>query len=199
MMRPTLATALTLSLAATSAHAAILSGTAGLGDTFSQISPPAAVGNNNQQTNNTLFAFNEKQNVTLSAALDTDLTFAGPPSTLPIGSLVSSHYVFVDPSAPSNRVTGTVTFDQPILGVIFDDTKLDASASQLGAPGTTYFSPSLLGLESGDIVTIPSANTVSIDFTAGSPGDYIRVITQGVPEPASASLLALTLLTLRRR
>jgi len=187
-------------LSAAPSPAAIVSGAGTNGDTFSQIAPPPSVGNNDQQTNNTLFAFNEKQDQVLAQAIDLDLVPIGDPTTLLIGTAVSSHYVFADPSASLNRVTGSVTFDQPILGVIFDDTKLDATNTILGTAGG-YDSPSLLGLESGDIVTLTAIDTVTIDFTAGSPGDYIRVITQGVPEPSSLTTLALaaTAMTRRRR
>ncbi|WP_428386888.1 hypothetical protein [Mucisphaera sp.] len=192
-----LALAGTLALTA-SARAAIDSGTAGPGDTFLQISPPTNVGNNNQNTNDTLFAFDEKQKQVLTSGLTLDLPAATSPTVLPAGTIISSHYVFVDPSGSRNNVVGTVTFDNPILGIIFEDINLDAS-NFLGAIGTTYASPSLLGLEGGDLVAISGTNTVSIDFTAGSPGDYIRVITEDIPEPATASLLALGLLSMSRR
>lgn len=148
------------------------------GGSFTLIAPPAQTGNNNQVSNN-LIAWNERQGVTLGAVLMTDV--GGPISA---GTQVSSHGVVFDP-AQSRSMIGYIDFASPVLGLIFTRNRLIAS-DFLGAPGTTYNSPSARGLESGDSASIDGMlpNRVLIDWTASSPGDNIRVIT-AVPEPAT--------------
>jgi len=184
-----------LGVGAPTTQAAITGGTVSGGGTFSQIAPPSDVGNDNQNTNGVLFAFDEQQNVTLSGDLTVNIIPTGGSTLIPTGTVVSSHYVFFDPIAGS--IEGTVDFSDDILGVVEVDGDLDASAAELGAPGTTYASPSLLGLESGDTVEITGPRQIRFDVTAGSPGDYVRVIT--VPEPASLALLVPAGLMLVRR
>ena len=99
---------------------------------------------------------------------------------------------------------GTVTFDSNILGIISSTDNLGAS-DFLANTGVTYLEPTLRGLEVDDIVTITGLNTISVDWVARNPGDYIRVITAqspaAVPVPAAFWLFgsALALLGLRNR
>ncbi len=163
---------------------AITGGTASPGS-FIILTPPFAVGNNNQQNNTALFAWDEKQNVLLPAPLVTDLG-----GTIAAGTRVASHGVVFDPVA-SRTVIGSVTFDRPILGVIWQTSKLAGTDGLLGLPTITYNSPSPRGLEARDIPgTSFVGNTLFInDWMASSPGDNIRVITAAVPEPATWAML----------
>lgn len=163
---------------------AITGGTASPG-VFTILTPPFAVGNNNQQNNNALFAWNEQQDVLLAAPLATDLG-----GTIAAGTRVASHGIVFDPIA-SRTVVGSVTFDRPILGVIWQTSGLVATDGLLGLPTITYNSPSLRGLEARDIPgTSFVGNTLYIDdWAASSPGDNIRVITAAIPEPATWALL----------
>jgi len=163
-----------------------------IGGTATKIAPPLNVGQDNQQSP-LLMGFDERQSVWLTSPLAID----DPAGPIQPGMYVDSHYVLYDP-AGNSRVVGTIVFDADILGIMTATATL-AGSDFLGAPGTNYLSPSLRGLEGGDIATITNNRTVSVDFTAASPGDYIRVIT--LPEPATMVLLAagLPLLWKRRR
>jgi len=115
-----------------------------------------------------LFTFEEQQNVELAEPLSLDDT-----TVIAAGEFVSSFYVVWDP-VPSNRIIATVTFPDTIIGVITDRDELQASEF-LGNASAQYLNPSLLGLEGGDDIEIDGAN-LSIDFSAGSPGDSVRVL-----------------------
>jgi len=137
--------------------------------------PPSSVGANNFQTPN-LYGFNEDQNILLSTTLNVNVG-----TNIASGQTVASHYVFFDP-LNSTSITGFVDFDATIIGIATSKPNLDAS-DILQNSLVTYLSPTLRGLESNDSVSIDSTNLsrLLIDFTAASPGDYVRVFTQFSP------------------
>jgi hypothetical protein len=175
-------------LAAAPAAATVISGTVDFGTshaaggTFITIGNPAglSVGEDNFNDDN-MRAFNEVQGFTLLSALKLDNSPA-----IAAGTRVSSHFVVFDP-AKFRSIGGTVTFDRPILGVIFRSRQL-ASSDFLANPLVTYLNPGSRGFEFGDILGI-SGNTVSFDIKAKTPGDSFRVITAAVPEPATWGML----------
>jgi hypothetical protein len=178
-------------LAAGTANAAVVTGsltggTAAPG-TFQLLSPPFSVGNNNQSDNDTLFAFNEKQNVLLTSNLMLDQG-----GTLMAGTRVASHGVVFDPRN-TRTLEGSVTFDRPILGIIWLSNKLQATDALFGVPGITYNTPGARGLENRDRPgTSFVGNVLTInDWQASSPGDNIRVLTAAVPEPATWAMMIL--------
>ena len=184
LLAATLAFALAAQAGATVVSGAITGGTANPG-AFTILTPPFAVGNNNQATNNALFAYNEKQNVLLGANLTLDLG-----GTILAGTRIASHGVVFDPIA-SRTVIGSVTFDRPILGIIWLDAKLAATDALLSLPLITNNNPGNRGLEARDRPgTTFAGNTLFInDWAASAPGDNIRVITAAVPEPATWAML----------
>ena len=152
--------------------------------------PPNSVGNNTFEDNN-LYAFDEGQNIVVTQDVAVDDLF-GPQGAgvVPANSTVASHYVFFDPAPSGEGVIGSVRFDSDIYGVISKTATLAASDFLINT-GVNYLSPSLRGLEAGqDTVTIVDSRTIEVDWFAGTPGDYIRVLTDfspgAVPEPASA-------------
>jgi hypothetical protein len=185
------------------AHATIVSGTITDGNgTFVKLSVPFAsstpsntVGNDTFQNNN-LYGFDEGQNIVIPAALQVDdlangLGGGAGPGTLAAGTVVASHYVFFDPKDPASQ-KGLVNFDSAILAVI-SSTNLLASSDFLIQTGVTYLNPSARGLEAGDVVTISGLNQIRVDWTASTPGDYVRVLTAfspSVPEPSAWAMLA---------
>ena len=72
---------------------------------------------------------------------------------------------------------GSVTFPGNIIGLATSIGTLDASDG-LGNPTASYLNPSLRGLEAEDSVSF-SGDTLSVSFSANSPGDYIRVFVAG--------------------
>ena len=184
-------------VAAGAANATIISGTvtSGGGAAFVKLSVPLSgaspfntVGADNFDSPN-LFAFDESQNTTLTANLIPNLGAA-----LLSGTTLASHYVFFDPT--SGHITGSVNFDADILAVLSSTGTLLAS-DYLANTGVNYLNPGLRGLEAGDVVTISGARQISVDFSANSPGDYVRVLTAfspgAVPEPSVLALVGLAL------
>jgi len=152
------------------------------GGTFVQLAPPLpnpfgppnSVGDDNFQSPN-LYAFNEAQNILIATSLAVNVGT----SPIPAGTVVASHYIFFDPG-PTQRVIGTIDFDANVLGILTSTTTL-AATDFLAQTGVNYLSPSARGLEAGDSATISGARQVHVDFTASSPGDYVRVLTLTSP------------------
>ena len=198
MKRSILVLLCALVMSATSAEAVIISGavTGGTaGGAFIELDPAStfSVGQDNFNTKN-LYAFNEDQNIILTAPLSADVGML----TLPEGTEVASHYIFFDP-LNDKTMRGYVIFDAKVLAIMTSTANLAASDFLINN-NVTYNSPSLRGLESGDTATIGTVNLnrVNLDLRASSPGDYIRVLTErspaaAVPEPATMVLFGLGL------
>jgi uncharacterized repeat protein (TIGR01451 family) len=157
-------------------------------------SPPASVKLNALENASNAVAFDERQNVTLGAAVAVDAVNPGTYSTFPsgtakvaAGTVVDSHLIHSDIPARSYtaRRQGTVTFAAPIVGVVASTAKLASSDAALGAPGTLYAgSTNWRGLESGesswvggDKLTI-SADRKTLTFDVQTyVMDELRVLT----------------------
>jgi hypothetical protein len=164
---------------------AVTGGTAlGFGGVFVKENPGPgfSVGNDTKQGPN-LWAFDEVQSYVLLADLTPDVG-----ATILAGTRISSHYVYFDPVGSQN--IGYVDFSGAVLGILTTAPRLTSTDSFLGRAGVTYLSPDLRGIEEGDTATF-LGKRVNTDLTAGTPGDYIRVLTafQPVPEPASWLLM----------
>ncbi len=166
---------------------------------FTDSNPGNTVGQNNFQTPN-FYGFDEGQNITLAADINVDLLANTSTSgSISAGSTVASHYIFFDPKNTTTQ-QGSITFDSNIYGVITSTVNLGASDFLINT-GVNYLNPTLRGLESNDSVNISSdLKTISVNWTADNPGDYIRVLTDfspaavAVPVPATLWLFAFSLL-----
>ncbi len=142
------------------------------------------------------YAFDERQGVTLGAAIAIDGASPGTytrfplgSATIPAGTRVDSHLIHGDVTRTrfTRHRTGSVTFADEILGVIASTTRLAASDTELGAPGTVYagMSSTWRGLETvennnplADKYTISSdRKTVSFDINT-TIMDEMRVVTR---------------------
>ncbi len=144
---------------------------------------PNSVGADNFNDYN-LYVFDEEQNVQLESDLAVDdIGGDGRPfdnGNLSAGSTFSSHYLFFDPpGSGTSLMTGCVEFDSAVAAVISSSGNLDDS-DYLANTGVNYEDTTLRGLESNDSYTF-SENEVCVSFNAGTPGDYIRVITNFSP------------------
>ncbi|WP_415402695.1 hypothetical protein [Tateyamaria sp. SN3-11] len=122
-----------------------------------------------------LYAFDEDQNIKLSAPIRVDI--GGVDGRIAAGTVVASHYVFFD--SLSGVHAGYVDFDAPILGIAaFQDTM--GATDFLANTDVNYISTELRGLEQGDYVWIDedNPNRLWVYWAGSSPGDYIRVFTE---------------------
>lgn len=162
---------------------------------FTESNPDNTVGDDTFQTPH-LYGFDEGQNILVTADINVDILADGMgggigAGIISAGDTVASHYIFFD---PDNLISqeGSVTFDSDIVAIITSSGNL-AGSDFLINTGVTYLNPGLRGLEGGDSATISGLRSIFVDWTAGTPGDYVRVLTDFspgavVPIPAAAWL-----------
>lgn len=103
--------------------------------------------------------------------------------TVASGRVVDSYFIHYDPVRDANvrhTVKGSVTFEQPIVGLIVKSDSLVATHGIVGAAGTKYPMGDSQGNELRDgthITLTPDRRTVRFEFEAGPSSDNIRVIT----------------------
>jgi len=201
----------TLAIAASGAHAAIVSvsGQAALiGAPVSALGlalpgPPA-------------FCWDEQTNVVIPATgiLVNTLGngfWTGPTPNLAayVGAPVDSHMIHFDASTGVANVGGQVVFSGNILAVIYENVLLDATDPLFGAPGTAYDTGNPLRSNSSALfASAYQVNNNVLDFSLwalqpGIPNRMVelRVLTAAnVPAPGALALLGLAgAATLRRR
>ncbi len=195
-----LSTLVVLSLSA-AAHATIVTTTGSV----TQIAPPPSCAPG-ALIGFTAFTWNEQQNVPLNLIVDmvNNPGSSNAPTPGAINGTYSSHFLHFEQIPGVPPATGTITYAQPIVAVIFRNINLDNSDGPAGAFGTIYpTSFPMRGLITAPVsfVTI-NANVLTFDlssvFTFANV-NQIRVITQA-PAPGSAALLGLGgLVCFRRR
>jgi hypothetical protein len=142
--------------------------------------------------------FAEKKSVMLLADLVTDT------GTIAAGTFVDSYFFAVNAFDPKGiKVDTSVTFDVPVLGIIYKDPAnpygnpslpfypLFTASNFLGASGTTYAlegasacGPYCAFETTGDMDTASYfGNTASFHNFYSTPGDFARIITADPPVP----------------
>lgn len=157
--------------------------------------PPPSVALNALQSATQVYAFDERQMVTLSGDVGVDAVDPGTYTSFPNGSasvaagtVVDSHLVHSDPTPGGiARRRGSLTFTGDVVGVAASNARLAATDSTLGAPATGYSGTSARwrGLEAknstdgADTITI-SADRRTITFDLRTPlyQDQFRVLTR---------------------
>ena len=163
-----------------------------------EIAPPPSVELDVLESNSTIFAFTEMIGLSLGKDLAVDITSPGSysepgdltPGLIAAKTVVDVYFLHFDPVTGLVILSGSITFDQDIVGVIVLSDSLDATDRSLGFPGTAY--PTGLttrGLEFGgvnsDFITLSEdLRTISIDRQATTGMDQIRIIT-AIPAPVA--------------
>jgi hypothetical protein len=199
---------LTLLALAGSAHASIAS-TSGQ---FTPVAPPPSLALGAMTAPSVGFAIDEQQDVFYAGPVDVLAPTTGTSYTWtttapgPLNASVRSHIVHVDylsSNPQTSNLTGTVTFAEPIVALIFLNNTLDFSDATLGNAGTIY--PTGLGnrgfaqAQSGLLDTARLLDAYTISLTMGESIDQIRVLTQGVPTPGPLAAIGVAALSLAHR
>lgn len=170
-----------------------------------QIAPPP-IANFPVLFSNNAEAWDEQQNV-ITTGIMADMTVnpsnSGTPTPGVVTGLVNSHFVhFTHGTVPT--VSGDIWFNEPIVGVIFNDTLLDNS-DWIGSGGTTYPTGQVgrgVNMAFGANIMI-NGNYMHFTLTDFSPVieiSQIRVLTRPIPAPGAAALAGLGgLMVFRRR
>ena len=150
--------------------------------------------------------WDETQNVKNSAGVLADITTNPGSSFTPTPGLVfgtfNSHFLhFSNVPAPA-FASGTITFDGPIVAVMFRDVTLDLSDG-LGALGTVYPTGQVgRGLNGQSNVSV-LGNTLTFNLFGAATGaldiEQVRVLTHPVPAPGALALAGAGLVLVRRR
>lgn len=200
-----------------SAPASIISTTGAV----AEASPPANLSTGAWESNTVVRAFSERQNLALSQPVNLDITLPGtsPNATdsnlsagaIPAGATVSVYALHFDvvgapPVSGAIELTGSITVDENILGLIVLSDSLTATNGILGIPGSTYPFGAQYGLElnpagggTSDVVTMSAdRRTVTIRWRDASSADNLRIVT-AVPEPYEGTLGAVFSAHLLRR
>lgn len=164
------------------------------------VSPPASIGLPNNNQSNVVQGFDEVQGLTLLGALSVFSYAANANVILDAGTTISSHMVLFDP-VQNASATADVAFDQPILGIIFEDVPLFNTHALLGRPGVSYPGGvvSAYGFESTESAVLLDAYTLRFTATASNPGDRFRVITFPTPGALALGGMGLVMAGRRRR
>jgi len=151
------------------------------------------------------YTWDEKQNVNLNLVVDMVNNPGSSNSPIPgtINGTYSSHFIHFDPNAAALPISGTITYNAPIVAVIFRNINLDNSDGPAGALTTVYptgftfrgliAAPSSFVTISGNVLTY-NLNTVNPVYNIAQ----VRVITQ-TPAPGSTALLGLSGIACFRR
>ena len=199
--RNVLATLTLATLTTTGAHAVIVTTS---GQTTFVAAPSGSATLGNMQGFNA-FAWNEV--LATPQTLAVDQTNNGPDSGAIAGVVsgtVDSHFIHWEPLPGAIGASGSVTFLDPIVGVMFTPLNLDGSDAAAGHPNVTYptFYP-FRGIGGFPPSTINVAgNTISFNFQSFAPSVQVvqvRVLTQRVPAPGALALLGLGGLAASRR
>jgi len=170
------------------------------------VAPPSYVDAGTFLSGQSAYVWNEQQSVQVfNQAVDMlpGSTSSYQPIAGTITGVVDSHMIHHSINwYTSSSMTGSVTFDNPIVGVIFSWQNLNTTDSLFGPAGTTYHVNFLRQLSQAEgFCTINNA-TLSFNFAlAAGFYDYahVRVLTAPVPAPAAAAPLVVCLLGLRFR
>jgi hypothetical protein len=171
--------------------------------------PPANIRQGVTENNLAVLTFVERQSFPLSEALTVDISLpgmhpvAGDPhftiDTIDAATLIDSYYLHFDPiGQPPNGnavfISGFVTFDRDVLGIITKNGTLADANALIGLSSVKYPTGDFQGVElfdEGSYITLSDdLRTVSFGLPVGPHADNLRIVTAAVPE-ASSFILAL--------
>jgi hypothetical protein len=184
-----------------SAGFAAITGVTGAMTPLGQLLPGTDLRQNAFQSDTQIAVFNEFQGALSAPVLvDAEGSAFTSPGVIPAGTLVDTYLLHDDPLGTSpTMLGGTISFNEPIIGVeVLSDT-LNLSDPILGVPGVLYDTGGTdRGLElggGGDSYSISGDSfTFTGNFSTSTYMDEVRIICAPVPEPSTVISGALVLL-----
>lgn len=167
------------------------------------ISPPESLDIGYLSSDSNVFLFNEKKDYLLKSDVFINTAQSGeytnPGTNTPsneyisAGTSVDSYYLHYDPTSSSGSISGSLTFNTEVIGLIFLNNELISSLPIFGSPSTIYLNDQIESIESpaiGDLITLsPDRLSLLFEFSATSRTDNIRIITSTSPVPVPPSIL----------
>ncbi len=156
---------------------------------LNEISPPTSVKLGDLESNDNAVIFAESSGFLLTDNVSVDLAVPGtisgggnplPGVMLPSRTVVDSFYIHFDPvGSPSSPVlvSGSVTFNSEILGIIISKNRLNLTDNLLGVPDTSYPSNQELASSLDSVTLSEDRRTLLFDLPATNGIDPIHVIT----------------------
>jgi len=172
------------------------------GDVSYSTAIPGDLTLNAYESDDYIYVFDEKQNLTLTSDLAVDIALSGlydeasdlvgAGGIIGAGTAVNSYIVHVDPIGTTNLVEydGSVTFSNKILGVIVETSSLNSTDSVLGVSTTSYYTGQLRGLEwtnQDEVQLSISMDGMTMHLETQNILDNIRVV-ELVPVPGAVLL-----------
>lgn len=154
------------------------------GGVVEAIGAPCSVVEGTLESDSAIRLFPERLNYVLPADLTIDAQGA-PGTVIPQGTAVNVYYVHADRVGDQpgvvKKLSGSVTFDKPVLAVMTSGAALNATHATLGntenaAVKTAYSASVDQGLDAGDVVTVAS-NRVDFAFDVWNVADQVRIVT----------------------
>ncbi|MEX2666062.1 hypothetical protein [Candidatus Uabimicrobium amorphum] len=183
-----------------------------------EIAGPQNFSQNQTQSDDQIFVFQEREDFVLGQDLNVDTTATGTfnsanePGVIAAGTEVDVFLIHMDPFvALTHNNAGSIVFSNPIIGLITTAASLNNTDAVIGDPASIYDAPApgFRGIFDGgginDTLTV-SADRFVLDLDTlgtanGNNAEQIRVITvaNSVPEPSMYFLLVcLSLLFYRK-
>ena len=141
------------------------------------------------QSDDCIFVFEEQQDIVLTENLlpaapkTTNMARTGPQTRLlPAGTRLSSHLLHMDVEGTTGRVlSGSWTFDEPILGVFMGRNRMVETDGLVGLPTLSYdqtYLPRGLEFDTADVVRVAAGDPYTLEVTfSTNTMDEIRVFT----------------------
>ncbi|QDV91745.1 hypothetical protein RAS2_28500 [Phycisphaerae bacterium RAS2] len=194
----------TILSAAASARAGII----GVSGGMQQIAAPGSVVTGELESDASIFVFAERSGFTLPQIVNVSIsqpgTSPGPsgrnlsPATIPAGTQINTYYIHYDKigTGQARSATGSITFDEEILGLIIGGAGLLGTNALIGLPSTAYppgQDHQSTELGDGSSVTLSAdRRTVSVTLRVTCCADNIRVITAASPGAAQTASTTIT-------
>lgn len=186
----------------------VRAGIVGVSGGMQQIPAPGSVVTGELESDASIFVFAERSGLVLPQIVNVNISLPGTspnesgrnlsPATIPAGTRINTYYIHYDKigTGQAQSATGSVTFDEEILGLIIGGVGLLGTNALIGLPSTAYppgQDHQQVELGDGSSVTLSAdRRTVSVTLRVTCCADNIRVLTVASPGAAQTASTTIT-------